>query len=74
MRRYFFTVTGSRLLHIVREMAYHGHDGNLLLGLCGAWPRTVEGSKRVPDIIDETEVPDVPICRTCTRLYSIGSR
>lgn len=64
--RYLVTATGRRL-HIVREAAYHGADGNLVHGLCGAWPKVVAG---MPIIIPERHKARgrATMCKTCVRL------
>lgn len=63
--RLMFTNTG-RKTHVVREGAYHGRDGTILSGLCGA---RIDGP---PWEADEL-TPDAE-CKTCTKLYREGAR
>lgn len=71
--RLCLTYCGQKV-HIIREDAYHGKDGTLLTGLCGAYPKrgSVTDHFNVAMVLrsprDEVEALAPILCGTCRRI------
>lgn len=67
--RLMHTQTG-RKTHIVREGAWHGQDGTMLNGLCGAW---INGTPWTPTP-ETAAIQAAYMCKTCDKLHKKGVR